>query len=153
MCTNRSCNQLYSLLFARTARVLNARYNGKSNITKKELNTMKLQYSLEWSAQQLFVHVQNSTKQLFCDAAICSSENSLAGSMTIGDHYARSDSRDTSKFPRKTLDSMGARGKFKLDKFVNYCSREGLSALYAVRRHGTTMCVSMCTRARARITV
>lgn len=97
----------------------------------------------------LSVRVENSTEQLFSDAAICSSENSLAGSTTIGDHYARSDSRDTSKFPCKTLDCTGARGKFKLDKFVNYCSQEGLSALYAAHRHGTKYaracaCVHVC---------
>lgn len=37
------------------------------------------------------------------------------------------------------------RGKFKLDKFVNYCSRKGLSALYTARRSTRThTCVRVC---------
>lgn len=82
-------------------------------------------------------------KQLFCNSAIHSLENSLAGSMTIGDHYTRSDSCATGKFPRKTLDSMVERSKFELDKFVNYCTREGFSTFYTACQYRTGTC--MCT--------
>lgn len=67
------------------------------------------------------------------------------GSMTIDDHYTRSDSRATGKFPRKTLDSMVERGKFKLDKFVNYYSWKGLSAFYIARQ--CSVCVYICVHA------
>lgn len=64
--------------------------------------------------------------------------------MTIDDHYTRSDSRATDKFPRKTLDFMVERGKFILDKFVNYYSQKGLSAFYVARQCSMNAYVCVC---------